>query len=117
MDVRMPTMDGIEATAHHRSGRARLPRGTGRSPTRVLMLTTFDLDDHVYGAAGRGEWVPAERRSRGQLIEAVRVVARGDAAAAPSVTRRLIEEVAKRPLVDPHTSVRGFGELTDREPT
>lgn len=80
------------------------------------MLTTFDLDDHVYAALRAGasgfllKDAPAE-----QLIEAVRVVARGGALLAPSVTRRLIEEVAKRPLVDPHTSVRGFGELTDRE--
>ncbi|MCB1000257.1 MAG: response regulator transcription factor [Acidimicrobiales bacterium] len=117
MDVRMPTMDGIEATARITGADGHAGRGTvADHPPRVLMLTTFDLDDHVYAALRAGasgfllKDAPAE-----QLIEAVRVVARGDALLAPSVTRRLIEEVAKRPLVDPHTSVRGFGELTDRE--
>ncbi len=85
MDVRMPVMDGIEATA-------RLA-GTG---IRVLILTTFDLDEHVYDAlaAGAGGFllkdVTAER-----LFDAVRVVAAGEALLAPTVTRRLIAEFAR----------------------
>lgn len=107
MDVRMPHMDGIEATAII-TARADAPR--------VLMLTTFDLDDHVYSALRAGasgfllKDAPAE-----QLIDAVRVVARGDGLLAPSVTRLLIEEVARRPQIDPAASVPGFGDLTERE--
>ena len=117
MDVRMPHMDGIEATARitGAGGRAGSTVPPAQAP-RVLMLTTFDLDDHVYAALRAGasgfllKDAPAE-----QLIEAVRVVARGDALLAPSVTRRLIEEVARRPPVDPHSSIHGFGDLTERE--
>ncbi|MFN8020795.1 MAG: response regulator transcription factor [Acidimicrobiales bacterium] len=107
MDVRMPHMDGIEATAHI----------VGQpSPPRVLMLTTFDLEDYVYAALRAGasgfllKDAPAE-----QLIDAVRVVARGDALLAPSVTRLLIEEVARRPKADPGTAAPGMAELTERE--
>jgi DNA-binding NarL/FixJ family response regulator len=80
------------------------------------MLTTFDLDDHVYAALRAGasgfllKDAPAE-----QLVDAVRVVARGDGLLAPSVTRLLIEEVARRPPVDPAASVPGFDDLTERE--
>jgi DNA-binding NarL/FixJ family response regulator len=107
MDVRMPHMDGIEATA--------LITATP-TPPRVLILTTFDLDDYVYAALRAGasgfmlKDAPAE-----QLIEAVRVVARGDALLAPSVTRLLIEEVARRPAVDPSATLAGFDDLTERE--
>jgi DNA-binding NarL/FixJ family response regulator len=107
MDVRMPNMDGIEAT----SVLSALP-----SSPRVLMLTTFDLDDYVYAALRAGasgfmlKDAPAE-----QLVEAVRVVARGDALLAPSITRLLIEEVARRPTVDPLTIAPGLADLTDRE--
>ena len=107
MDVRMPHMDGIEATA--------LITAQTDSP-RVLMLTTFDLDDYVYAALRAGasgfllKDAPAE-----QLVEAVRVVARGDGLLAPSVTRLLIEEVARRPQVDAAKSVPGFTDLTERE--
>jgi DNA-binding NarL/FixJ family response regulator len=107
MDVRMPHMDGIEATSII-TARPDAPR--------VLMLTTFDLDDHVYAALRAGasgfllKDAPAE-----QLVDAVRVVARGDGLLAPSVTRLLIEEVAKRPKVDPAASVPGFDDLTERE--
>ena len=107
MDVRMPHMDGIEATALITAA---------ATPPRVLILTTFDLDDYVYSALRAGasgfmlKDAPAE-----QLIEAVRVVARGDALLAPSVTRLLIEEVARRPAVDPSATLAGFDDLTERE--
>ncbi len=107
MDVRMPHMDGIEATGLITAAAA---------PPRVLILTTFDLDDYVYAALRAGasgfmlKDAPAE-----QLIEAVRVVARGDALLAPSVTRLLIEEVARRPPVDPSATLAGFDDLTERE--
>jgi len=94
MDVRMPTMDGIEAT--------RLITAAD-DPPRVLMLTTFDLDQHVYDALVAGasgfllKDVTAER-----LFDAVRVVAAGEALLAPSVTRRLIAEFARlRPRPTP----------------
>ncbi|MGW5657519.1 response regulator [Streptomyces humi] len=87
MDVRMPDMNGIEATR----------RITGTGTVRVLMLTTFDLDEYVYGALRAGasgfllkDAPPAD------LLAAVRVVAAGDALLAPGVTRRLIKEFAAR---------------------
>jgi DNA-binding NarL/FixJ family response regulator len=88
MDVRMPRLDGIEAT--------RMIASEGLA--RVLMLTTFDLDEYVYEALRAGasgfllKDAPAAR-----LVEAVRVVAAGDALLAPSVTRRLIEDFARHP--------------------
>ncbi len=88
MDVRMPVMDGIEATRQ-------IVRSTG---VRVLILTTFDLDDYVFAALRAGasgfllkDTLPAD------LITAIRVVAAGEALLAPSVTRRLIGEFARRP--------------------
>lgn len=107
MDVRMPHLDGIEATSII-CRRADAPR--------VLMLTTFDLEDYVYSALRAGasgfllKDAPAE-----QLIEAIRVVARGDGLLAPSVTRLLIAEVARRPAVDAGTAAAALSELTDRE--
>jgi DNA-binding NarL/FixJ family response regulator len=89
MDVRMPTMDGIEATG-------RLAGPGVAHPLRVLILTTFDLDDYVYAALRNGasgfvlKDTPPE-----ELVRAVRLVARGEALLAPSVTRRLIAEVAQ----------------------
>ncbi|MGW0831179.1 response regulator [Streptomyces prunicolor] len=106
MDVRMPVMDGIEATA-------RLQNGPGTP--RVLVLTTFDLDEHVYDALAAGasgfllKDVTAER-----LFDAVRVVAAGEALLAPGITRRLIAEFARqRPRTGPaHTAL---DTLTPRE--
>ena len=107
MDVRMPRMDGLEATA--------IVTARPDAP-RVLMLTTFDAEDYVYTALRSGasgfllKDAPAE-----QLIEAIRVIHRGDALLAPSVTRMLIAEVARRPTVDRSAAAPGIDELTDRE--
>ena len=104
MDVRMPAMDGIEATRRL----AALER-----PARVLILTTFDLDDYVYEAlrAGASGFLLKDRPPE-ELVAAVRVIAAGEALLAPSVTRRLIEEFARRaPAVKPAE----LDELTERE--
>jgi len=90
MDVRMPEMNGLDAARHILAGRT-------DPPTRVLMLTTFDIDDYVYEALGLGasgfllKDAPAD-----ELIRAVRVVADGQALLAPTVTRRLIADVTSR---------------------
>ena len=107
MDIRMPEMDGIEAT------RQVVAPGDGAAP-RVLMLTTFDLDEYVYDALRAGasgfllKDVPAE-----QLAAGVRMVAAGDALLAPSITRRLIEEFAAAPAAA--APPPGLDELTPRE--
>ena len=107
MDVRMPRMDGIEATSRI--------SGLGDGP-RVLMLTTFDLEDHVYAAlrAGASGFLLKDAPAQ-QLIDAVRVIAAGDALLAPSVTRLLIEEVSRRPSVDQALVAPGLAHLTERE--
>jgi DNA-binding NarL/FixJ family response regulator len=104
MDVRMPTMDGIEAT--------RRLAGLER-PARVLILTTFDLDDYVYEAlrAGASGFLLKDRPPE-ELVAAVRVIAAGEALLAPSVTRRLIEEFARRA---PPAKRTELDELTERE--
>ena len=106
MDVRMPRMDGIEACAIIRD----------RHPdTRIMMLTTFDLHDYVHAALRAGasgfllKDAPAE-----QLVDAIRIIANGDALLAPSVTQALIDEIARRPTSDP-ASYPGIETLTERE--
>jgi DNA-binding NarL/FixJ family response regulator len=91
MDVRMPVLDGIEATS-------RITGSADTSATRVLILTTFDLDEYVYAAlhAGASGFL-LKSTEPGQLLTAIRVIAAGDALLAPSVTRRLVEEFAHRP--------------------
>ncbi|HEV3376756.1 MAG TPA: response regulator transcription factor [Thermoleophilaceae bacterium] len=108
MDIRMPEMDGIEATR-------RIVGENGNSAVKVLMLTTFDLDEYVYDALRAGasgfllKDVPAD-----QLVAGIRLVAQGDALLAPSVTRRLIQEFSRssRGRAERPT---GLDELTPRE--
>lgn len=106
MDVRMPRMDGIEAT------RKLVAAG---SPSRVLMLTTFDLDELVYAAMAAGasgfllKDVPRE-----QLVSAVRMVARGDAILSPALTRRLVERFVAAPPPTSHAPTV-LASLSERE--
>ncbi|MFC7550453.1 response regulator [Plantactinospora sp. GCM10030261] len=108
MDVRMPVLDGLAAT------RQLVGDGPGDRP-RVLILTTFDLDDYVYAAlrAGASGFLLKDAPAA-DLVQAVRVVAAGDALLAPAVTRRLIAEFAARPTPDRPRPVSLAG-LTDRE--
>lgn len=108
MDVRMPRLDGIEAT------RQIVDSG---SPSRVLVLTTFDLDEYVYAAlrAGASGFLLKDALPE-ELLAGIRVVAAGDAAVAPAVTRRLIETFAEHlPSPDVPAADAPLNELTDRE--
>ncbi|MEU6983443.1 response regulator transcription factor [Streptomyces sp. NPDC046324] len=107
MDIRMPGMDGIEATRLITAGPA---------TTRVLVLTTFDEDEHVYGAlrAGASGFVVKDM-ALDDILAAVRVVAAGDALIAPGVTRRLIAEFIGRPAAVPERSPRPVEGITERE--
>jgi DNA-binding NarL/FixJ family response regulator len=110
MDVRMPVMDGLEATRRLMNP----PAGGGHRP-RVLMLTTFDLDDYVYESlrAGASGFLLKDATAD-DLVAAVRIVAAGEALLAPTVTRRLIEEFVRRPRRDqPHPE--RLSSLTPRE--
>ncbi len=117
MDVRMPVMDGVEATR-----RLAEEPSTGPDATKIIIVTTFDLDDYVFTALQNGasgfllKDAPAD-----QLVAAVRVVASGEALLSPSITRRLIERFqvepssAAAPMIDRADADRRFGELTGRE--
>ncbi|MEV8516978.1 response regulator transcription factor [Dactylosporangium sp. NPDC051484] len=108
MDVRMPGMDGIEAT--------RLICGDpATAATRVLILTTFDMDEYVYGAlrAGASGYLLKDTPPP-DLLAGIRLVAAGEAMLAPSVTRRLIGEFARRPEM-PQTVARRLDGVTERE--
>ena len=98
MDIRMPGMDGLTATARILGAPEPATAGHPRPSTpRVLILTTFDLDEYVYEALARGAsgFLLKDAPAR-DLINAVRVIASGEALLAPSVTRRLIDDVARR---------------------
>src|SRR5579859_5636122 len=109
MDIRMPRMDGVEAT--------RRIAGPGRDgPAKVLVLTTFDLDEYVVEALRAGasgfllKDVPAE-----ELVQAIRVIAEGAAMLAPSVTRRLLDMYAGRLPSGDEAPPPSLGTLTERE--
>jgi DNA-binding NarL/FixJ family response regulator len=109
MDIRMPEMDGLEATR-------RITNNDATSSTRVLILTTFDLDEYVFDAlrAGASGFLLKDTLPD-DLLAAVRVVANGEALLAPKVTRRLIEQFAQQPAngsPEPHP---GLATLTERE--
>jgi DNA-binding NarL/FixJ family response regulator len=109
MDVRMPDVDGIDATR-------RLLGDDGAAAVKVVMLTTFNMDEYVYDALRAGasgfllKDVPPE-----QLVDGIRAVASGDALLAPSVTRRVIEEFVRRPPDSVRTAPPELAELTARE--
>ena len=106
MDVRMPVLDGLEAT------RRLVELGT---TARILILTTFDLDEYVYAAirAGASGFLLKDVRPS-QLVDAIRVVADGEALLAPAVTRRLLERFAAT-LPTPEERAPALATLTDRE--
>jgi DNA-binding NarL/FixJ family response regulator len=103
LDIRMPTMDGIEATR----------RITARTSTRVVILTTFDLDEYVYDAlrAGASGFLLKDAPPQ-QMVAAVAAAAAGDALIAPAVTRRLLAEFVRRPRPGRDPALAG---LTERE--
>jgi DNA-binding NarL/FixJ family response regulator len=106
MDVRMPNIDGVEAT------RRIVARGTG---ARVIVLTTYDLDEYVYDAirSGASAFLLKDVQPT-QLVEAIRIVAAGDALLAPSVTRRLLDKFA-RSLPGRQPAPASLSTLTERE--
>ena len=108
MDIRMPVLDGIEATRQ-------ITADADLAGVRVVMLTTFDVDDYVHAAirAGASGFLLKDAAPE-DVLDAIRVVARGDALLAPSVTRRLIEELAARPDAD-RAAPPQLDVLTDRE--
>jgi DNA-binding NarL/FixJ family response regulator len=108
MDIRMPNLDGVEATR-------RIAGPDVTDPVPVLILTTFDLDEYVYDAlrAGASGFLLKDTPPE-ELVAAVRIVADGEALLAPSVTRRLIAEFASRPEAAPPPTA-ALDSLTDRE--
>jgi DNA-binding NarL/FixJ family response regulator len=109
MDVRMPVMDGIEATRQ-------ITARQGPDVPRVLILTTFDLDEYVFEALRAGaSGFALKSRPLEELLTAIRTVAAGEALLAPSVTRRLIAHFADRAPAPPRAAAAGLAELTERE--
>lgn len=108
MDVRMPRVDGLEAT--------RRLLGAGGAGPRVLILTTFDLDEYVYEAlrAGASGFLLKDTPPE-QLVEAIRVVSSGDALLSPTITRRVIAEFVRRPPDSVRKPSPALEELTARE--
>ncbi len=109
MDIRMPVMDGVEATR-------RITADPRLASTRVLILTTFDLDEYVFEAlrAGASGFLLKDTLPD-DLLAAVRVVAAGDALLSPRVTRRLVEEFVQRSVSPPTASQHQLDTLTPRE--
>ncbi|HJY60754.1 MAG TPA: response regulator transcription factor [Streptosporangiaceae bacterium] len=109
MDIRMPFLDGIEAT------RA-ITTNPDTGGARVLILTTFDLDDYVYRAlrAGASGFLLKDTAPE-ELLAAIRILAAGDALLAPGITRRLIREFASRPEAQAHSSPKLLDPLSARE--
>jgi DNA-binding NarL/FixJ family response regulator len=108
MDIRMPVLDGIEATRQ-------ITAGPATAATRVLILTTFDLDEYVFEALRAGaSGFALKSRPLEELLSAIRTVAAGEALLAPSVTRRLIAHFTEGDRV-PRRTPRGLAELTERE--
>lgn len=107
MDIRMPVMDGVEATRRIVASGA---------PVRVLVLTTFDADEYVFRAlkAGASGFMLKDARPA-ELLNAIRSVAAGDAVMAPSATRRLLDQVAADLPISPGTPDRRLEVLTERE--
>ncbi|MFC9674255.1 response regulator [Streptomyces sp. NPDC056949] len=107
MDIRMPGMNGIEATSLVTSG---------PGAARVLILTTFDEDDHVYGALRAGaSGFAVKDMALDDILAAIRVVAAGDALIAPGITRRLIADFVGRPEPSPARAPRPVEGITERE--
>jgi len=108
MDIRMPEMDGLEATL--------AISADDSLATRVLILTTFDLDEYVYGAirAGASGFLLKDSPTE-ELLRAVRLIAAGEALLAPSITRTLIEEFARHDPVEPVVPTAAVESLTERE--
>lgn len=112
MDVRMPGRDGISATEALLGS----PRPPGRTVPKVVILTTFDLDEYVFSAikAGASGFLLKDTQPE-DMLEAIRTVHAGDAVVAPSVTRRLIEHVAATMPAAERQSLDSLDHLTDRE--
>jgi DNA-binding NarL/FixJ family response regulator len=109
MDIRMPEMDGLEATR-------RITTDPALSHTRVLVLTTFELDEYVFGALDAGaSGFLLKGGELDDLVNAIRIVAGGEALLAPSVTRRLIDTYVTPPQHAAKTDHDGLDELTPRE--
>ena len=107
MDIRMPVLDGLEATRL-------ICEDPTLGRTKVLVLTTFDLDEYVYTALRSGaSGFLLKDTPRRELLHAIEVIAQGDALISPSITRRLIAEFAARR--DPHAQPPELADLTDRE--
>lgn len=109
MDIRMPGVDGLEATR-------RIVADPATACTRVLVLTTFDHDENVFAAlrAGASGFLPKDTDPE-RLLEALRVVAAGESLLAPRATRRLIEEFRRRVPLPPPAGVTALERLTERE--
>lgn len=109
MDIRMPGTDGLEATRQ-------IAADENLAGVKVIILTTFESDEYVYQAIRSGASGFLVKDSEpAELIQAVRVVARGDALLSPSVTRRLITDLAARPAAKPPATGRELRSLTNRE--